>query len=393
MKNKKKLKNLMSNPEILGILFIGCILLCLFIYFSFQTQTKLNERSTSLKINSSTNESKGEQRPYSNSIEEDLEQPNYLPSPQVDTENLSFYSWVPGFDFNKGIESYNAQKESINGISYAAASLESSGNIRFSQNFINNINILNQNLSSWELNIHSSDTNLMNEFLKLQVNADTFKANLGTLILENPKLNIINLNIESLSSSSKKRFLNFLSETKKFLNSQNILLFLTIFPAPENIQSYLTIKQSSEYIDYLNRTDKLILMLYDYSIHFKATSQLSPIFWHEQLIKSLLNLDIELRSKLAIALPLYAYEFGNDTGLINYAKTHQQLDLQSVEVTSKDNESFYINSSGGKVVFLSLNNLKKLITEYSSIGIDAFYFWRLGGDEDMLSQLKVQTVP
>jgi spore germination protein len=323
-----------------------------------------------------------ENQPQNATIKDPVPSPtNIISEPKLST-NFQTYAWVPNFDITNGLSSAIKNKNKITAIHYAGASIGENGNINYSNGFDANLIKFNQSGVSFGLNIISSNVNATKNFITNLENKNTFLDKMSSIKSANQSFRAVNLDIEKMNLEEKSNFIDYLKDVKLKLNEKNIQLFLTIFGEEKNISSPFDLKRIGENVD------QIILMTYDYTLRANKKAGFekanAPDFFVNDVLENAVNLIP--KEKIILGLPLYGYGFNKTTNKITTAYTYSQL--QNMKLIPQLNEEFgemYVERPNEIIYFQNQTTLnrKKVIAE--KYGVNKVFYWRLGGEGDLLN--------
>lgn len=299
-----------------------------------------------------------------------------------------YYGWIPHFDFERGFNSYK-NRQFIQEVHLALFSIDSSGEIVKSKNFSYALSGLNKYQKKFGINLHSSSTGGLQIFLKKGV--DYLIKLIQDIKLEYQYLSSINLNFERIDVDESILW-DYLDNLYFQLKSMNLRLFITVFaPGIKPIKSKkLTLDVVNQFNKFYHRTDYLVLMFYDFSLNnYSDKPSNSPYYWLESFLAN--NKGHLMTEKTIIGLPLYGYEFDSNNTSINAYVYSDILKLSykyKIEYDQQADEYYMINyNSNSKIIFLNSSSLSNRIRLSSNYGINKFFFWRLGGDDNILLEI------
>ncbi len=306
---------------------------------------------------------------------------------------IKYSAWIAHWDFKRGLESYRVNPKAFYSLSPTWYYLKPDGSLGLKAT-ARNLEIKNlckenstklipsiSNSNSEELSNILNDENLLNSHINSIVNE-----------VINYEYDGIDIDYEIIKASDKDKFSMFIKYLATKLHENNKILTVAILwknnLAPI-IDNFNESRAAQDWKEISKHVDEFRIMAYDYTGSSDLPGPIAPREW----IRSILDYAMEnvtKQEKIALGLPLYAYEWTENTKgakalVYNDIENIRNLYQDFIDEFDNDNmESKLTYNQNGKVKVIWYQDskvTKKRIELAKTYGVDKFVFWRLGGED------------
>ncbi len=306
----------------------------------------------------------------------------------VETEN---YAWVPHFDFSNGLASARKNSAALREVHITGGSISSSGELIFVPQFSSFLNQAKTVARPIGITIYSGGGGGLSSLLDSNTLQEAFINKVFDYTQIYSHISAININFEKLSNADATKFLKFLTFLKTSTQNNNIKLYVTVFPIGGHLNQSLTADVIGSYSKLAEVSDKLVLMGYDYVLHFADTPGREnpnvPDYWLKEFLAQAVSQVSS--SKLILGLPLYGYGYSTSSKKMTTSYTYNQI--QSI-ISREQRQPVRIPEwnemklqRGSEVIYFqneeTLRSKKSIAVGY---GVDQVFYWRLGSDGTLI---------
>ncbi len=312
------------------------------------------------------------------------------PSSNVDISQVKIGGWIPGSDFQAGLETVTERRLQVYQAHLAAASVVESGEISYSSSMDQMVKNLNDGEIKFGLNVISSNFNGSSNFLKDRAKRQPLYDKLLSMKQTSKYFESWNINFENMHLPEKDAYFTFLKEAKEFSSANGLTLYVTVFAKFDKDPNMFETKTIHDYKAISQYADYIIVMGYDYPMtNGKNTEQYEPNSPNPWL-DDVLNYSVRQvpPQKLILGLPLYGYGFNtkSKTTQIKSAYTYNQIkNIIKINDTSplydEKTGEMYIIRGNERIIYDNKDTLdtkKRIALKY---GVDKVFYWRFGRDE------------
>ena len=376
----------------LGIFILGGILT--FILLGIFLQSKKQEQKPSSPKEKFTEEE-------TQAIIESAALEEEYPYDMVDTANdapekpeIELSAWIAYWDFNKSIEVYKQNSNSIASLSPTWYFVQSDGSLGL-KNTARNSQLTNLR-DQYDLKIIPSISNS---------NADEFSAILNDPNLLNNHIQAIageveqygydgiDIDYENLKRTDKDQFSAFIRQLAEELHKNDRILTIAILWKNDLnglIDVFSESRAAQDWEEIGKHVDEFRIMAYDYTHSYNSQGPIAPQDWIRSILEyAIKNVD---RDKIVLGLPLYAYEWIGESSSakalvwddVNYRILNFESQIIKNELHPEHFEKQLIYKDGDteKIVWYQDSKVtQKRIELAQTFGINKFVFWRMGGED------------
>lgn len=340
-------------------------------------------------------------------------------------------TWSPDWASNSAVESLNTSGNNLTNISPVWFDLEKTGKL-INKTPSNSTKII-ETAKKYNLEITPSIACFDHEILTgVFASTQNFDRHIEEIlaITKNPDFSGIDIDYESTKLSDKGKYFEFLEKLSSGLKILNKKLIVSVLPKWGDDIVYKGLKETRQVQDYAEiakYADEIRLMTYDFGgSKTSSPTPVAPISWQESVVKYAVS-KVDSK-KISLGQPLYAYEkyvevldsvkdkkfndpqliFQSDLEKISYSEVSLRAYTYTTikEILAKypgtleesDGEKIYkyskVNDTTGilenrVVVFQDQNNQQARIDLAKKYNLKGVSFWRLGGESDLISGLKI----
>jgi len=374
----------MSKENIL--LIISVVLSIVIISFSVYIILTLQSKNTNIPIQNIEQEDVKEEIVI---VEEERKEDEQ----KVESFSFSQSAWIPSFDFENGIKSLEARKDTIKEVSPVLYGLNNDGTLLnrkpTEESLKNFLSYCKAEGIKVIPTIGSYDFRIMRSVMQSDVYIDK---HIQEIISEINKYGYdgIDIDYERIRTTERDGYLSFLRKLKTELEKINKILSVTVFAKTrDSTQDTL---YAQDWIEIGKIADKVRIMAYDYTLQTSTIpGPIGPIDWIEEV---LIYADGKIpKEKTFLGIHLYAYLWkGEKASALTYSAVLNILkntDIKS-EYNTEIGEGYaeYKCSDGSRCIlfYQTPQGVKDRIDLAKKYNLAGVTYWRLGGDEKLLEQ-------
>ncbi len=364
-------------------------------------------------ILNSLQEIKNTESTTDNSEEKITPQPN-KPEAVKETEStheIKHIAWIPAWDMKEGVNSFKKDPKKFSAISPVWYSLKPDGSLTKSLNHKTElVQIAKSNGVKVVPSIASFDFTIIKGMLQSSENYSRYISEV-TAIANDPDVDGIDLDYESIEREDKDAFFKMLRDMSKMLKERNKTLSVTVLPKWGDNIRYSSLQQTRDVQDWteIGRiADEVRVMTYDYtSQRSPIPGPIAPTPWIENVIKY--GVTKVPSNKLYVGIHLYGYEWVNK----NYDPNANTLEVE-LETSVQSNSYSYrtirqiladpstkttydqifdegiatydcLETSKCILFYPTLESVKERIQLAEKYKIAGVAYWKLGREEDILN--------
>lgn len=325
-------------------------------------------------------------------------------------QKIEYSGWLPNWASDTGFVTIK-NNEIFNSISPVWYEVNEDGSLKntFPSNKQNIIDYAKENNIKIYPTIAMMDHEIFTKVLQDPLN---FNRHLNAILNISKNYDGIDLDYESTKLSDKEKYFELISALSSGLKKENKKLIITVLAKWGDDVLYPSLRETRQVQDWqeLNKfADEIRIMTYDFTfIKAYFPGPIAPISW----IKDVLSYALTKipASKIVLGIHLYSYEWAitatepydfiidmsaNKTGDTN-ASSYNYSTVKSILMNHKgtisdfDDESIFRYEEDGKkktLVYQTPEQVKARVDLAKSYGLKGVVFWRLGGEDNLLSQL------
>jgi len=309
---------------------------------------------------------------------------------EVEGITFSQSAWIPSFDFENGLKSLEARKDTIGEVNPVLYGLNNDGtllNRKPTEEALKNF------LQYCELEgikvlptVGSYDFRIMGSVMQSDVYIDK---NVQEIINEINKYGYdgIDIDYERIRTSERDGYLAFLRKLKDELEKIDKELSVTVFAKTrDNTQDTL---YAQDWVEIGKIADKVKIMAYDYTLQTSTIpGPIGPIDWIEEVL-AYAEGKIP-KEKTILGIHLYAYLWKEEkASALTYSAVLNILKNVKGEYNTEIGEGYaeYKCSDGSRCVlfYQTPQGIKDRIDIAKKHNIAGVTYWRLGGESDLLN--------
>jgi hypothetical protein len=307
----------------------------------------------------------------------------------VNTVDMEIGGWIPGSDFQAGIDSIKASGNPLASVQYSGASVVESGEVGWGVDLTGRMKQMAALGFPVGVNVASTNFNGTANFLGSTDFKNKFYDSIKAVKSEIPSFSSVGITFEQLKLKDREPFYAFLRELRSVINPLGIQLYVVVFPVYEKDTSMFDAKFVHDYKTMGQLADKVVIMAYEYlGIQGKVTgpySGNSPYDWVEKICA---HAQATIPSeKIILGLPLYGYGFKKGTTYPYITKSYTNANIKYIMETEKLEPQYdekyhemYLERPNERIYFQSEETLEERKALAKKYGISQIYYWRLGRD-------------
>jgi len=312
------------------------------------------------------------------------------------SQEITLGGWIAYWDFNSALVTYKANNNSISSLSPTWYFQQPDGTLGLKNTARNPelIKLCQTNGTKLVPSISNSDAGSLSIILNDPALAEK---HIQAIVNESVTYEYdgIDIDYEAIKSSDKDTFTEFIRLLSDELHSHGKILSIAILWKNDldgviDIVSESRAAQDWEMLG--SYADEFRIMAYDYTGSGDKAGPIAPYEWIRSIIEyAIKHVDI---NKIVLALPLYAYDWIEEKA---GAKALTWVDVRKVQNPTSDildpdfrekKLSYTTNGIIRIVWYQDSDATKKRVELAKTYGIFDFYFWRLGGEDPAIFQLK-----
>jgi spore germination protein YaaH len=338
--------------------------------------------------------------------------------------------WIPDWGTAAGLATVKNNADFLDSISPVWYEAKPDGSLKNNEpknkaEIINEIRTRNMELLP---SIASFDHEILTPLLQNQANLDRHVNDILNLVKTN-SYDGIDIDYESTKLTDKDKFFEFLQKLSKGLKQDQKRLSVAVLPqwGESDYPSFRETRQVQDWSEIAKYADEIRIMTYDYtSGGSQYLGPIAPLDWQEAVIKyGLTKVD---KSKLSLGVHLYSYEkwidvkdpsknpgfddpslrFETDFRKTGQSKvTSRSYTFETVSRVLKDYQGTKAQYQGEEIyryskpnndtgvlenrilVYIDQKGVQARIDLAKKYGLKGVSFWRLGGEGELLKDLKV----
>jgi len=201
----------------------------------------------------------------------------------------------------------------------------------------------------------------------------------------------IDLDLEVIEEDDKLAFSRLVDAVGQLVHQKGKLLSVTVHAKAGKNDWPGSLGQDWQEIS--KYADRVRIMVYDYHNSKTEPGSISPIDYLEDVVDYAVS-QIPL-AKIVIALPLYGYDWSQEKDVIplTYEAISSMVNKNRIEVQLEKQSfskhfDYQQDGVGHEVWFEDAQTLEQKIRLVQSKGINKFYFWKLGGEDKRVWEIK-----
>jgi len=327
--------------------------------------------------------------------------------------NFTYSGWIPSWGSSSGLDSLKRNSSFLNIISPVWYELNENGSLktRYPAQRQEIITTSKENGIRLIPAIAMFDHELFTKVLQSQESLDRHVDAIIKTVLDN-QYDGIDLDYESTKLSDKPKYFEMLQKLSNKLHASNKQLIVTVIAKWGEDIVYPSLKETRQVQDWSEISlyvDQIRIMAYDYTFtRSKFPGPIGPLNWIDEVLKYAVT-EVE-PSKLILGIHLYSYEWKGGANeplsfIANYmGNTNGSSDASSyvysqVKNIVKDNEGRAYDFEGEQVFEYKKDGIYRSLVYIDPQGVldrvdlaikyklGGVVFWRLGGEDELLTNL------
>jgi spore germination protein YaaH len=329
----------------------------------------------------------------------------------IPNRRLEYSGWIPNWASSSGLESLTKNNALFNSVSPVWYEVNEDGSLKktYPANRAQIIEFAKANGKKIYPTIAMFDHEL---FTKVLQNEENLSRHINSILEEAKAYDGIDLDYESTKLSDRDKYFEFISSLSDGLKNINKSLIITVMAKWGDNVLYPSLPETRQVQDWevLSKyADEIRIMAYDFTFSKSYfPGPIAPLLW----VRDCLSYAITKipASKIVLGIHLYSYEWSTDATIpydfivdmsanktgdkaaasYNYTQVKSIISEHKGELSEFDNESIFRYEYGGQkktLVYQTPLQLSKRIELAKEFNIKGVVFWRLGGDDDLLSLL------
>lgn len=317
--------------------------------------------------------------------------------------------WLPNWASNSGFETVRKNSKLFTSISPVWYEVNEDGTLK--NTFPTNRSQIIEYAKANNIKLYPAIAMFDHEiFTKVLQSEENLIRHIESVLKEVQQYDGIDLDYESTKLSDKEKYFEFISRLSTGLKTENKNLIITVIAKWGDDVLYPSLPETRQVQDWARLSEyvyELRIMAYDFTFSKSYfPGPIAPLSWvRDCLTYALTKLPPE---KIVLGIHLYSYEWEIDSVVpydfivdmsankmgetaaasYNYVQVKSILLENKGEVSEFDDESIFRYEAGGKkntLVYQTPSQLKQRIDIAKENNIKGVVFWRLGGEDDLLS--------